>query len=90
MIYEALFHVVLIAAGTDTVPGKLVVEHPTLHNLGFEWPISGDTNRNAVVKVDFRPFYRDNLAYCRDGLDFIENLGRCLYTALEFIAVDSR
>ena len=33
---------------------NFVVEHPTLHNLGFEWGIHGDANRNASVRVDFR------------------------------------
>lgn len=37
-----------------TQAGRFVVEHPTLHNLGFEWPISGDANRNAAVAVEFR------------------------------------
>ena len=27
---------------------------PTLVNFGFEWAISGDTNRNATVAVKFR------------------------------------
>jgi hypothetical protein len=35
-------------------PGQLVVEHPTLQNLGFEWPLSGDDNRNATCEVRFR------------------------------------
>ena len=35
-------------------PGKLVVEHPTLINLGFEWYIEGDVNHNATVKVLYR------------------------------------
>ena len=35
-------------------PGELVVEPPTLMNLGFEWFVSGDDNRNAVVNVTFR------------------------------------
>ena len=34
--------------------GKFTVEHPTLHNLGFEWRIEGDGNRNATVDVQFR------------------------------------
>ena len=34
--------------------GRFVVEHPTLHNLGFEWQITGDANRNATVSVRFR------------------------------------
>jgi hypothetical protein len=35
-------------------PGRFHVEHPTLHNLGFEWLIDGDDNRNATVEVRFR------------------------------------
>jgi hypothetical protein len=43
------------AAGTLSVkPGEIVVDPPTLINLGFEWPISGDDNRNAQVAVSFR------------------------------------
>src|SRR5690349_22524919 len=36
------------------VPGELVIEPPTLINLGFEWFIQGDDNRNAAVDVSFR------------------------------------
>ncbi len=35
-------------------PGEFVIEHPTLINLGFEWHIDGDANRNASVDVSFR------------------------------------
>ncbi len=35
-------------------PGKFIVEPPTLTNLGFEWYISGDNNRNATVLVEYR------------------------------------
>src|SRR5437762_560515 len=35
-------------------PGELVIEHPTLINLGFEWVIQGDDNRNANVDVSYR------------------------------------
>lgn len=41
-------------AQNATQPGKFHVEHPTLLNLGFEWPITGDENRNATVAVKFR------------------------------------
>jgi len=34
--------------------GRLIVEPPTLINLGFEWEISGDANRNATVEVRYR------------------------------------
>ena len=37
-----------------TTAGRFHVEHPTLLNLGFEWSISGDENRNATVSVEFR------------------------------------
>jgi hypothetical protein len=37
-----------------TSAGRFVVEHPTLHSLGFEWTIDGDANRNASVDVSFR------------------------------------
>ncbi len=42
------------AVGLQVTPGEFVVEHPTLINLGFEWHISGDSNRNARVDVTFR------------------------------------
>ena len=35
-------------------PGELVVDHPTLINLGFEWLVQGDDNRNAQVAVSYR------------------------------------
>ena len=46
----------LLAAPGDAIvtPGELFVEHPTLINLGFEWHIDGDANRNATVDVSFR------------------------------------
>ncbi|MDD9997408.1 MAG: hypothetical protein OXQ89_06640, partial [Rhodospirillaceae bacterium] len=37
------------------VAGELLTEPPTLHNLGFEWFIQGDSNRNASVAVSYRP-----------------------------------
>ena len=43
-----------LAAQNSTTPGRFVVEHPTLLNLGFEWLIDGDANRNATVEVRFR------------------------------------
>jgi hypothetical protein len=35
-------------------PGEFLVDHPTLINLGFEWFIAGDDNRNAKVEVSYR------------------------------------
>ena len=34
--------------------GELAIDPPTLINLGFEWVISGDDNRNARVEVSYR------------------------------------
>ncbi len=51
----ALFLMTMALAAQDsTTPGRFHVEHPTLLNLGFEWAINGDTNRNATVEVRFR------------------------------------
>src|SRR5882724_5120991 len=58
MTYRNLLYLVLVAMGADaensTQAGRFVVEHPTLLNLGFEWEIRGDANRNATVAVQFR------------------------------------
>ena len=35
--------------------GRLHIDPPTLENLGFLWPISGDANRNSRVDVQYRP-----------------------------------
>ncbi|MFN7650888.1 MAG: hypothetical protein ACK5UT_25640 [Acidobacteriota bacterium] len=43
-----------LQAQNSTKPGRFHVEHPTLLNLGFEWLIEGDANRNATVEVRFR------------------------------------
>ena len=44
------------AAATDVQvkAGELVIDPPTLINLGFEWVIHGDDNRNAKVEVSYR------------------------------------
>ena len=42
------------ASPNAVIPGELVIEPPTLINLGFEWFIQGDPNRNARVDVTFR------------------------------------
>ena len=46
--------VVAQSAGNRTIAGELIVEPPTLINLGFEWFIQGDDNRNASVAVAYR------------------------------------
>jgi hypothetical protein len=49
-----LFAACVLQAQNSTRPGRFHVEHPTLLNLGFEWLIEGDENRNATVDVRFR------------------------------------
>jgi len=36
------------------VPGEVVIEPPTLINLGFEWFVQGDANRDARVETFYR------------------------------------
>lgn len=48
------FAACLLPAQNSTRSGRFHVEHPTLLNLGFEWLIEGDANRNATVEVRFR------------------------------------
>src|SRR3954447_14869188 len=49
-----LFATCALQAQNSTRPVRFHVEHPTLLNLGFEWTIEGDANRNAAVDVRFR------------------------------------
>ena len=42
------------AAENAVVAGDLVIDPPTLINLGFEWLIEGDANRSASVEVSYR------------------------------------
>ncbi len=35
-------------------PGEFLIDPPTLINLGFEWFIDGDANRNSAVDVSYR------------------------------------
>jgi hypothetical protein len=39
----------------EITPGRFFMDPPTIHNLGFRWYIEGDNNRNATVKMDYRP-----------------------------------
>lgn len=42
------------SAQNAVTAGRFITEPATLQNLGFEWYISGDSNRNAVVDVQYR------------------------------------
>ena len=54
LLSVSLLFISSAAAEHSTRAGRFTVEHPTLHNLGFEWAIAGDANRNAAVSVRFR------------------------------------
>jgi hypothetical protein len=69
-----------IAAQDAVTPGRFHVEHPTLHNLGFEWLIEGDANRNATVAVQFR---KAGNAEWRDGLPLVRVGGESVYRKRE-------
>jgi hypothetical protein len=43
-----------VQPSNTTVAGELLIEPATLINLGFEWFIQGDANRNAAVSVSYR------------------------------------
>ena len=49
-----LFYCSVLVANDAVRAGEFIVEPPTLLNLGFEWKIEGDENRNAVVEVAYR------------------------------------
>ena len=71
-----LLFIATLQAQNATRPGRFHVEHPTLLNVGFEWAIEGDVNRNATVEVRFRKAgttaWHSALPYCsktRAGTD---------------------
>ena len=51
MTYRAL---AATATAELVTAGEFIVDPPTLINLGFEWFIQGDDNRNASVEVSYR------------------------------------
>ena len=55
LIAVFLFASAVSAQNSNAVTaGEFIVEPATIHNLGFEWKISGDDNRNATVSVQYR------------------------------------
>ncbi len=71
----------LPAAAEDAVEtGRLTVQHPTLHNLGFHWAITGDANRNATVEVRFR---RAGEAAWREALPLLRIGGERIFRRRE-------
>src|SRR3984957_1568776 len=67
------------AAGNNNrvKPGEFIVDHPKLINLGFEWFIDGDDNRNAQVAVSYRKQEVSKVQKLYDAKDFDFSLKRC-------------
>jgi hypothetical protein len=57
-------------------PGEFVIENPTLINLGFEWFIRGDDNRNAKVEVSYR---KQGETGWKEGLPLLRVQGERIY-----------
>jgi hypothetical protein len=69
--------------GQDAVrAGEFVVEPPTLINLGFEWEIAGDANRNATVDVSFR---KSGASDWREALPLLRIGGERVYRLREHL-----
>lgn len=86
MISANLVCFILVALAADpencTHAGRFVVEHPTLLNLGFEWEIQGDANRNAAVAVRFRRVGDESW---RDALPLVRMGGEKVYRKREHL-----
>src|SRR5260221_10357476 len=57
-------------------PGEFIIDHPTLINLGFEWLIQGDDNRNAQVEVSYR---KQGETQWKQGLPLLRLQGERIY-----------
>ncbi len=63
-------------------PGEVIIEPPTLQSLGIEWPLAGDGNRNATVRVQYR---RKGADAWREGLPLLRIGGEeTKYLSLDF------
>src|SRR5260370_42695586 len=62
--------------------GRFIVEPPTLINLGFEWDIAGDANRNASVAVRYR---EAGASAWKDALPLLRIGGERIFRAAEHL-----
>src|SRR3989442_129945 len=62
--------------GNKVKPGEFIIDHPTLINLGFEWLIQGDDNRNAQVGVSYR---KQGETQWKQGLPLLRLHGERIY-----------
>ena len=85
LISGAVLPALLLAQGAATppvdpnltTPGELLVDPPTLQNLGFEWFIEGDANRNASVAVAYR---EQGTQQWKDALPLLRIGGERIYS----------
>ena len=70
----------VLHAQNATSAGRFHVEHPTLLNLGFEWSITGDANRNGRVDVRYR---RVGESAWRDAMPLLRIGGEKVYRKRE-------
>ncbi|MDQ1469925.1 MAG: hypothetical protein QOJ99_1405 [Bryobacterales bacterium] len=57
-------------------PGELIIDPPTLINLGFEWLIDGDDNHNSQVEVSYR---KQGETQWKQGLPLLRLHGERIY-----------
>ncbi len=62
--------------GDRIKPGELVIDPPTLINLGFEWLVQGDDNRNARVDVSY---HKQGETQWKQGLPLLRLHGERIY-----------
>ena len=78
----ALFLPMLLRAQNAVKPGAFTVEPSTLQNLGFEWQISGDENRNATVQTSYRAVGTEKW---QEALPLLRIGGERIFRATEFL-----
>ena len=72
-----------LSAQDGVISGEFITEPPTLLNLGFEWKIKGDENRNAVVKVSYREL---GASEWLDGMPLLRIGGERVFREMEHLA----
>jgi len=78
--FSLFFAAASLFAQNPTSAGRFHVEPPTLLNLGFEWSIQGDANRNASVSVQYR---QTGETEWRQGLPLLRIGGENVYRRRE-------
>jgi hypothetical protein len=75
-IWIAFLFAMCVWAADGVTAGRFVVERPTLINLGFEWQITGDDDRDAAVEVSYRKAGQDAW---KQGLPLLRMGGEKVY-----------